>query len=58
MTPGVAGSSAETFIVRVADEAALSTAFLYFWLATPAFSAHVEPQPWRCGEPDQHKGPA
>ena len=34
--------SRDFLIVRVADEAALSTAFLYFWLATPAFSAHVE----------------
>ena len=34
--------SRDFLIIRVSDEAALSNGFLYFWLATPAFSAHVE----------------
>jgi len=34
--------SRDFLIIRVTDETALVTAFLYFWLATPAFSAHIE----------------
>lgn len=34
--------SRDFLILRVTDEAVLVNAFLYFWLASPAFSAHVE----------------
>ncbi len=34
--------SRDFLIIRVTDEAALVLAFLSFWLASPAFSAHIE----------------
>ena len=34
--------SRDFLIIRVTDEAVLVNAFLYFWLASPAFSSHVE----------------
>ena len=34
--------SRDFLIIRVTDDAVLVNAFLYFWLASPAFSAHFE----------------